>query len=128
MRLNNGRDDFSEWLGAALGEKELAGKIRALDAFMNSLEEIRAHMIQEVAPEIAKGYGGHSTMIDTYAGIAPKGELILLKRMGERLKGRTFLHVNSTKAGGGVAEILQRMVPLLPRPGNPHPLGSYRGR
>jgi trehalose synthase len=52
-------------------------------------------------------------MIDTYTGIAPKGDLILLKRMGERLQGRTFLHVNSTKAGGGVAEILQRMVPMI---------------
>jgi trehalose synthase len=52
-------------------------------------------------------------MIDAYTGIAPKGDLILLKRMGERLRGRTFLHVNSTKAGGGVAEILQRMVPML---------------
>jgi trehalose synthase len=52
-------------------------------------------------------------MIDAYTGIAPKGDLILLKRMGERLQGRTFLHVNSTKVGGGVAEILQRMVPML---------------
>ena len=30
-------------------------------------------------------------MIDAYTGIAPKGDLILLKRMGERLQGRTFL-------------------------------------
>jgi trehalose synthase len=52
-------------------------------------------------------------MINDYAGIAPKGDLILLKRMGDRLKDRTFLHVNSTKAGGGVAEILNRMIPML---------------
>ena len=48
-----------------------------------------------------------------YAGIAPKGDLLLLKRLGERLKGRSFLHINSTRAGGGVAEILQRMMPIL---------------
>jgi trehalose synthase len=32
---------------------------------------------------------------------------------GEKLKGRPFLHVNSTREGGGVAEILQRMIPIL---------------
>jgi trehalose synthase len=52
-------------------------------------------------------------MIDRYAGISPKGDLILLKRLGEKMRGRSFLHINSTKEGGGVAEILHRMVPLL---------------
>jgi trehalose synthase len=52
-------------------------------------------------------------MIDKYQGIAPKGDLILLQKLGEQLKDRSFLHVNSTKEGGGVAEILQRMIPLL---------------
>ncbi len=52
-------------------------------------------------------------MIDRYAGISPKGDLVLLKRLGERMRGRSFLHINSTKEGGGVAEILHRMVPLL---------------
>ena len=52
-------------------------------------------------------------MIDKYQGIAPKGDLILLKRLGKLLRDRSFLHVNSTKEGGGVAEILQRMIPLL---------------
>jgi trehalose synthase len=52
-------------------------------------------------------------MIDRYAGISPKGDLTLLKRLGERLRGKSFLHVNSTKEGGGVAEILHRMVPIM---------------
>jgi len=52
-------------------------------------------------------------MIDRYAGIVPKGDLLLLRKLGEKLRGRSFLHVNSTKSGGGVAEILQRMIPLL---------------
>lgn len=52
-------------------------------------------------------------MIEHYAGIAPKGDLLLLRQMGERLKDKTFLHINSTRAGGGVAEILHRMVPML---------------
>lgn len=52
-------------------------------------------------------------MIDRYSGVAPKGDLLLLKKLGEKLKGKTFLHVNSTRSGGGVAEILQRMIPIL---------------
>jgi trehalose synthase len=38
---------------------------------------------------------------------------MLLQKLGEKLNGKTFLHVNSTREGGGVAEILQRMIPLL---------------
>jgi trehalose synthase len=52
-------------------------------------------------------------VIREYSGISPKGDLILLQQLGEKLHGRTFLHINSTKAGGGVAEILQRMIPIL---------------
>ena len=52
-------------------------------------------------------------MINRYAGISPKGDLILLELLGEKLKGKSFLHVNSTKEGGGVAEILHRMVPIM---------------
>lgn len=52
-------------------------------------------------------------MISLYSGIAERGELILLKRLGEVFKGKKILHINSTRAGGGVAEILQRMLPLL---------------
>ncbi len=36
-----------------------------------------------------------------------------LHRLSERLGPRRFVHVNSTKSGGGVAEILSRAVPLL---------------
>jgi trehalose synthase len=52
-------------------------------------------------------------MISQYSGISPKGDLILLKRLGDKMRGKSFLHVNSTKAGGGVAEILHRMMPIL---------------
>jgi trehalose synthase len=33
--------------------------------------------------------------------------------LGAKLRNRSFLHVNSTRAGGGVAEILQRMIPII---------------
>ncbi len=52
-------------------------------------------------------------MINQYNGISPKGDLILIKRLCDKLKDKSFLHINSTKEGGGVAEILCRMIPLL---------------
>jgi trehalose synthase len=52
-------------------------------------------------------------VINLYSGIVPIRDLILIKKLCEELKNRTFLHVNSTREGGGVSEILQRMIPLL---------------
>jgi trehalose synthase len=52
-------------------------------------------------------------VIGQYSGIAPKGDLVLLRKLGEKLNNKSFLHVNSTRAGGGVAEILHRMIPIL---------------
>ncbi|HEX9020681.1 MAG TPA: glycosyltransferase [Nitrospirota bacterium] len=52
-------------------------------------------------------------MIDAYKGIAPQGDLALLRKFGDAFGARTFLHVNSTREGGGVAEILHRMIPIL---------------
>ncbi|MFH0872044.1 MAG: glycosyltransferase [bacterium] len=51
--------------------------------------------------------------IEAYREVAPKGTLDFLYRLAEKVQGRTFLHVNSTKMGGGVAEILQRLVPMM---------------
>jgi trehalose synthase len=51
--------------------------------------------------------------MNQFKGIAPIGDIRLLQRFGELFKNRTFLHVNSTKEGGGVAEILHRMIPIL---------------
>lgn len=52
-------------------------------------------------------------MISEYTGISPKRDLLLIQKLGKQFKGRSLLHINSTRAGGGVAEILQRMTPLL---------------
>ncbi len=52
-------------------------------------------------------------MISQYRGIAPKGQLELLKILGEKFMGRSILNVNSTRAGGGVAELLHRIMPIL---------------
>lgn len=52
-------------------------------------------------------------MISAYAGISPKRDILLIHQLGKKLRDKSFLHVNSTKEGGGVAEILQRMIPIL---------------
>lgn len=51
--------------------------------------------------------------IEDYREVAPKGTIDFLYRLCERVKGRSFLHVNSTRYGGGVAEILNRLVPMM---------------
>src|SRR3989344_5462053 len=52
-------------------------------------------------------------MIDLYIPIAGRGVVDDLRTLAEKLKGKVIQHVNSTAVGGGVAEILNRMIPLL---------------
>src|SRR3990172_9505694 len=51
--------------------------------------------------------------LEEYEPIAGKGVIGEIRLLAERLKGRSVQHINSTAVGGGVAEILNRMVPLL---------------
>lgn len=51
--------------------------------------------------------------LDDYIPIVGESVADDLRLLAEKLKGRTVQHVNSTSVGGGVAEILNRMVPLL---------------
>lgn len=53
------------------------------------------------------------TRIDEYAPIVGQAVINGLRLLAERLKGKKIQHINSTAVGGGVAEILNRMVPLL---------------
>lgn len=52
-------------------------------------------------------------MLADYRDVAPTGTVDFLRRLGELAEGRTMLHVNSTRYGGGVAEILHRLLPLM---------------
>ncbi len=51
--------------------------------------------------------------LEDYRGVAPPGAIDLLCRLSEKVKGRSLLNINSTRFGGGVAEILNRLVPML---------------
>ncbi len=53
------------------------------------------------------------TLLERYEQIVGTQEINRLKRLAERLGARRIVHVNSTRAGGGVAEILGWMVPLM---------------
>lgn len=54
MRLGNGIDDFSKWLEDAFNKKAPAEKIRDIDPFMHTTEEIREHIIDVVEEEVKK--------------------------------------------------------------------------
>jgi len=51
--------------------------------------------------------------LDDYQAIVGQGQLDTLRFLARELKGKTIKMVNSTAVGGGVAEMLNRMVPLL---------------
>jgi len=52
-------------------------------------------------------------MIEKYIQFVGEEEIDAIIKLAERLQDLSILHVNSTAAGGGVAEILHRMVPLM---------------
>src|SRR5512134_717997 len=49
----------------------------------------------------------------SYEGIVGSAVIRQLRRLGEKLAGIRVVHVNSTREGGGVAEILEWMTPLM---------------
>ena len=50
--------------------------------------------------------------IEDYIGIVDREEIEYIKELAENVRGARVLHINSTKKGGGVAEILRSVVPL----------------
>src|SRR5436309_25745 len=51
--------------------------------------------------------------LDAYAPFVGSGTIEELRLLGEQLRGRRVQNINSTAVGGGVAEILNRLIPLL---------------
>ncbi len=54
-----------------------------------------------------------NSSLEKYAKIAGRDVIEHLRQLAQPLKGLCLVHVNSTKVGGGVAEIMQKMVPLM---------------
>jgi len=53
------------------------------------------------------------TALNDYRPIVGPAALRMIRNLAADLKGTRFLTINSTRTGGGVAEILERLVPLL---------------
>lgn len=56
-------------------------------------------------------------LLDQFRGVSETAVLEEVVALGERLRGLSVVHVNSTRVGGGVAEILHRMIPLMQEQG-----------
>jgi len=51
--------------------------------------------------------------IDKYASIVGEQKISEIREIAAKLAGKSVCHINSTSFGGGVAEILHRLVPLM---------------
>ena len=56
---------------------------------------------------------GKNISLASYRDVAPQGAIDLIYGLAKPLEGRSFLHVNSTRFGGGVAEMLHRLIPIF---------------
>jgi trehalose synthase len=54
-----------------------------------------------------------SALLDSYARVAGEDVIDHLRQLSAPLQGLRMVHVNSTRVGGGVAEILTKLIPLL---------------
>jgi trehalose synthase len=52
------------------------------------------------------------SIMDDYARIVGEDVIAHLSQLAAPLRGSSWVHINSTRVGGGVAEILNKMVPL----------------
>jgi trehalose synthase len=53
-----------------------------------------------------------SSMLEAYAAVVGEDVIDHLRQLAKALEGAKVIHVNSTRVGGGVAEILEKLVPL----------------
>src|SRR6478672_7501105 len=52
-------------------------------------------------------------LLDRYEEVVGHQNVQRLRQLAARLEGKRIVHINSTKTGGGVAEILGWMIPLM---------------
>ena len=65
--------------------------------------------------------------LDDYIGTSGLDAVEQLRELATPLADKTVVHVNSTRIGGGVAEILTRLVPLTDELGNPNGIPILAG-
>ncbi len=52
-------------------------------------------------------------LLDRYEEVVGHREIERLRQLASGLEGKKIVHVNSTRTGGGVAEILGWMIPMM---------------
>jgi len=134
--LRPGPIPIVEWLRAA-GSARLADILEREAASGRSVDQVRARTLQRCRCAGCRGASGPPNrgegspvthvMISTdgpslaegYRSIAGPESLHILEGLVRRLRGHRLVMVNSTSTGGGVAEILHRLVRLLNELGLP---------
>ena len=51
--------------------------------------------------------------VEDYRRVAPPGVVDIILKLSERVRGRRLLHLSAGRFGGGAAEILQTLVPIM---------------
>jgi trehalose synthase len=51
--------------------------------------------------------------LEDYRSVAPPGAVDIILKLAERVQGRRFLHLSGGRFGGGAAELLRTIVPIL---------------
>lgn len=51
--------------------------------------------------------------LEQYREVAPKGTIDFLRRLSDLVQGKRFLHINHVRYGGGMVDILRRLVPVM---------------
>lgn len=129
-RTEGGIDDFTAWLhGLSPANRAACSKLAAIDPYFTTLGDLRHQIAQVFSTAYPKSPGkagtrpeksaaaapdpAQPTILDCYAAHAGAEVVGHLKQLSAHIKGLRVLHVNSTREGGGVAEILNKMVPLM---------------
>ncbi len=104
-------EQFHAWL-AGLGDtyQQLCQDLASIDPYFLTLTELRQkriHSRQELFSENFK-----MSLLESYAAVTGDDVIDHLRQLGTLLKGIRVVHVNSTRVGGGVAEMLSKLVPL----------------
>ncbi len=66
-----------------------------------------------VQPQVAPRAEARAVRLDDYTGVLGAAEIAELRTLATALRGKSVQMVNSTAVGGGVAEMLNRVVPLM---------------
>lgn len=80
---------------------------------MPTQTQTQAQVETKCGPAVSPQTEVHTNTLDDYAEVLGSGEIAELRALAERLKGSSVQMVNSTSVGGGVAEMLNRVVPLM---------------